>query len=186
MATVIGEKTSRQGLEAFISSSFTEPGEQTGWELGGAYRVIFFGHVGHWQPVDEAPSTEANIAAEAAALAIEAPRVQSVPTPIPHLSGNLAEDVHRICGLTWEQIAQVFKVSERAAAGWRMQGVPGYRQETMEALRAIGVTLVGGLGPDGVSRWLTAGSPSRLRRMRDGEIDAVAEEARSYLDGPAT
>jgi hypothetical protein len=192
MAGAIDE-TSRLGLEPLICSETGDLSDQTGWELGDGYQVILFPHatqVSHWRSpggvVSEAAAKGSDLAAEAAALAVEVPRVESTPTPASRLSGNLAEDVHDICGLTWEQIAQVFNVSERAAAGWRMQGVPSYRQETMEALRAIGVTLVGGLGPEGVARWLTAGSPSRLRRMRGGDVEAVAEEARSYLDGPAT
>jgi hypothetical protein len=56
----------------------------------------------------------------------------------------------------------------------------------MEALRAIGVTLISGLGADGVSHWLSAGEPSRLERLRAGDVEAVAREARSYLDAPAS
>ncbi len=83
-------------------------------------------------------------------------------------------------------IAEVFKISERAAAGWRAQGVPDHRVPTMEALRAIGAVLVGGLGPEGVGEWLSSGRPSRLAQIRDGKGEAVAAEALSYRDSPAT
>jgi hypothetical protein len=136
-------------------------------------------------PAPPAPPA-ADLASRAAALAAEASYTASPLPPPPRLSGNLAEDVRAVCGLTWAQIGATFKISERAAAGWRVQGVPGHRAQTMEALRAIGATLVGGLGPVGVSAWLTAGEPSRLQRVRDGEQDVVVREALSYRDTPAT
>jgi hypothetical protein len=130
--------------------------------------------------------TATGLPAEAAALATGSPAVASTPAPVPRLSGNLAEDVHMVCGLKWSEIAKVFKISERAAAGWRAQGVPRHRQETMEALRAIGAILVGGLGPEGVGEWLTAGRLSRVERLRRGDTEGVTAEALSYLDSPAT
>ncbi len=178
--------TWRPGLESLIWSC-EEQDLPTGGELG--HLVIAFA-------VHEAPSIAhventlegrgAGLAEEAASLAVETPSVVTLQPPPPRLSNNLAEDVHVIGGLTWSQIATVFNISERAAAGWRAQGVPPHRQETMEALRAIAVTMVGGLGTEGVSRWLSAGRPSRLDRIGAGEVAAVAEEAKSYKDTPAT
>lgn len=193
MTSVLAEKTSRAGLDIhWAEADF----DQTGWELGGTYQVVFFTHYAAfrerfegsrdiWTIAVDKPGTD-ELSAQAAALAREQPQVASAALPPPRLSGNLAEDVHAVCGLTWDQIAGVFGVSERAAAGWRLQGVPQHREAVLEALRAIGVILVAGLGADGVARWLTAGEPSRLERIRSGEIAAVAEEARSYLDAPAT
>jgi hypothetical protein len=184
------EKTSRIGLEQELWSELVVEFEldQTGWELGRGYQVIVMDLSSESVEIQTPETAEAGsgLASQAAAFALAAPQVESTALPPPRLSGNLAEDVHDVCGLTWEQIAQVFKVSERAAAGWRTQGVPSHRQEVMEALRAIGVTLVGGLGAEGVAYWLTVGSPSRLERLRAGNVGAVAEEARAYLDGPAT
>jgi hypothetical protein len=122
----------------------------------------------------------------AVAVAAITPHVASPLPQAPALTGNLAEDTHEVCGLTWRQIADVFQISERAVAGWRTQGVPRHRAQTMQVLRAIGATLVGGLGPAGVCAWLIAGQPSRLERVRDGEVEAVAADALSYLDTPAT
>lgn len=188
-------ETSRAGLESQFCRFEATDLDQTGWELGDKYQVVVIAHLPHAYP--EAipgsyalqlaePVAEEELSIQAAALAREQPQIASVALPPPRLSGNLAEDVHDVCGLTWDQIAGVFGVSERAAAGWRAQGVPQHRQEVMEALRAIGVVLVAGLGPDGVARWLVAGEPSRLERLRRGEVEAVAAEARSYLDAPAT
>ena len=187
----VAEKTSREGLERFLLDREIDT-DQTGWELGGSYRVVLWS-TNYDLLIDRALENSPaegrdlgrSLSDQAAALAIDAPQVESAAIPTPRLSGNLAEDVHKVCGLTWAQIAEVFKVSERAAAGWRMQGVPRHRESAMEALRTIGVTLAGGLGSAGVAHWLSDGTPSRLERLRAGEVDAVAAEARSYLDGPA-
>jgi hypothetical protein len=181
--------TWREGLEALLWTC-EEQDLPTGWELG--YRVVaatFYG--GDPAGADLEPSAEplsgtGGLAEEAAAFALDTPHVVTPQPSPPRLSNNLAEDVHVVAGLTWAQIAQVFKISERAAAGWRTQGVPPHRQETMEALRAIAVALVGGLGPAGVARWLSVGHPSRLDRITTGGVASVAEEARSYEDTPAT
>jgi hypothetical protein len=124
--------------------------------------------------------------ARAAALAVDSSHVATPAPVLASLSGDLAEDVHLVTGLTWRQIAEIFRISERAVAGWRRQGVPRHKVETMQALRAIGATLYGGLGARGVSEWLMAGSPSRIERIRDGEAEAVSAEALAYLDTPAT
>jgi hypothetical protein len=184
------ERTSRAGLEQHFLWSEIEF-DQTGWDLGGSYQIAVL----TYEAVQAAEVTvvklhgaiepAADLASRAAAFARVEPHRESLAPPVPQLSGNLAKDVHDLCGLSWKQVAAVFGISERAAAGWRTQGVPAHREETMEALRAIGATLVGGLGPEGVARWLAAGEPSRLQRLRDGEVEAVASEARSYLDGPA-
>jgi len=138
-------------------------------------------------PADPPPAPPADdIHGRAAALAVEAPHVARPAPPRPRLSGNLAADVHEVCGLTWAQIATLFAISERAVASWRVQGVPRHRLATMEALRAIGAIMVGGLDPPGVSRWLTAGSPSRLDSIAAGRQAEVLAEARAYLDTPAT
>lgn len=166
--------------------------EPTGYEYGHAASLVEF--VSNlWGFEREAGDPAAapaggtdDLRGRAASLAAEVPHVATIKPTVPALSGNLAEDVHLLCGLTWRQIADVFGISERAVAGWKAQGVPAHRVESMEALRAIGAMLAGGLEPDGVSAWLGAGEPSRLERLRDGEWQAVGAEADSYLDTPAT
>ena len=165
--------------------------ESTGHEYGYVTQVGFVLHFwGIEQGVaatgEDPPAAEDDLRGRAASLAAEMPHVVAAPPEVPRLSGNLADDVRRICGLTWRQIAEVFGISERAVAGWKAQGVPEYRVATMEALRAIGATLAGGLGPAGVRAWLTAGRHPRLERLRDGEVEEVAAEAESYRDTPAT
>jgi hypothetical protein len=146
----------------------------------------FWGAGGPEGDEEPPPQREDDLRGRAAAIAVETPYVAATPPELPRLSGDLADDVRQICGLTWGQIATVFSISERAVAGWKAHGVPGDRVEVMRALRTIGATLAGGLGPTGVSAWLTAGSPSRLERIRGGELERVAGEAESYRDTPAT
>jgi hypothetical protein len=196
MSTLVSDiGTGRFGLEFLIIPFHGSWEPPTGWERLAAETktYTFHYHVSELfeaavldKPAGEATSEEEGLRGQAAALAIAVPAVASSSPPPPRLSGNLAEDVHKVSGLRWAEIADVFKISERAAAGWRSQGVPAHRVETMEALRAIGATLVAGMGSEGVATWLSAGKPSRLRRIREGHEEAVAAEALSYRDTPAT
>jgi hypothetical protein len=102
------------------------------------------------------------------------------------LTNDLVEDVQNTTGLTYGQISKIFGISERAVAGWKQVGVPRHREPLMRALRAIGLILAGGLGPEGVSLWLRAGSPSRVERLAAGELQSVVDEARDYEFSPAT
>lgn len=111
--------------------------------------------------------------------------VDEVVEPI-RLTDRLVEDVQQTTGLTYSEIARVFGVSERAVAGWKQSGVPRHREQLMRALRSIGLVLVGALGADGVSEWLAARDPSRLKRLSDGDVQSVVEEARAYEFSPAT
>lgn len=122
----------------------------------------------------------------ALAMAAQKPFVvEERPEPI-ELTDELLEDVQRTTGLTYVQLANVFGISERAVAGWKRTGIPQRRQPLMKALRAIGLILVGGLGPHGVALWLQGGSPPRLQRLAAGELESVVAEAREYEFSPAT
>lgn len=55
----------------------------------------------------------------------------------------------------------------------------------VEALHDIGEALHGGMGAEGVRRWLARGSPSRLDRILAGDDASVVAEARSYLSSTA-
>ena len=114
-------------------------------------------------------------------LAVEVER----PAP-PQLTGDLLEDARRVTGLTLDEIGRATRVSGRAVAGWRAGTVPRHREAFLQALRSIGLSLVGGLGAPGVQRWFLSGSPSRLDRLAAGDIEGVAAEARAYETSPAT
>lgn len=114
------------------------------------------------------------------------PAIESTPGPVPELTGNLVEDTRALTGLTAKEFGELFGRTERAGQEWRHRGVPDKLRPRVEALRAIGLTLVGGLGPDGVKRWLLSGDPSPWERIKRGEIAHVAEEVRTLEDSLAT
>lgn len=122
----------------------------------------------------------------ALALADQQPYVVDEPLEPVQLTDDLVEDVQRTTGLTYVQIAQIFGISERAVASWKHSGVPRHRQEAMRALRAIGLTLVGALGPEGVGAWFRAGQPSRITQLASGDLRSVVAQARSLEYSPAT
>ena len=99
---------------------------------------------------------------------------------------HIFDDVRRVTGLTLDQIARATRVSGRAVATWNAGGVPSHRESDLQALRSIGLSMVGGLGPSGVQRWLLAGDPPRLDRFAAGDSAGVAAEARAYETSPAT
>jgi DNA-binding transcriptional regulator YiaG len=107
----------------------------------------------------------------ALAMASHQPFVVGETVEPVQLTDELVDDVRKTAGLTYGQISQLFGISERAVAGWKQAGVPRHREPLMRALRAIGLILVGGLGPDGVALWLRSGNPSRLQRLAAGELD---------------
>ena len=129
---------------------------------------------------------EESLQSRAAAMARSVPAVETERPAVPQLTGNLLDDVRRVTGLTYEQIARATRVSGRAVAAWSAGTVPHHREPFLQALRSIGLSLVGGLGQSGVQRWLLAGTPSRLDRLAAGDVGGVASEARAYETSPAT
>jgi hypothetical protein len=171
-------------------------GEQaTGDEYGGAFVVAKVSLVGMWgvdvyAVTDAAPASatdvDESLQSRAAALARDVPAVAVDRPVVPTLTGDLLEDARRITGLTFGQIAQAVRVSERAVASWRAGTLPSHREEFFQRLRSIGLSLVGGLGPTGVQRWFLAGAPNRLERLAAGDVEKVVAEARAYETSPAT
>jgi transcriptional regulator with XRE-family HTH domain len=136
-------------------------------------------------PPAEQPLTE-TLQSRAATIARAVPAVPVERPPVPQLTGDLLDDARLVTGLTLDQIARAIRVSGRAVAAWRAGTVPSHRVSFLQAIRSIGVSLVGGLGPSGVQRWFLAGAPSRLDRIAAGDIEGVAAEARAYETSPAT
>lgn len=138
--------------------------------------------------VAEGPASEADeMRRLALAIAAESPYVSADRPEVPELTDNLVSDVRATTGLTYAAIAGLFGISERAVAAWRERNeVPRHRRALLQALRSLGLLLVGGLGVDGVAEWLEAGSPPRLARLADGDLENVLDEARGYEYSPAT
>jgi hypothetical protein len=103
------------------------------------------------------------------------------------LTGNLPRDVLALSGLTAGELARVVGRTERSVRTWIATGqVPGSVRPLLLQLRTIAVRLVGGLGPDGVRRWLSIGVPSRLEQLANGDLDRVVASTCDLLDSPAT
>lgn len=132
------------------------------------------------------PAIEESLQSRAAAIARNAPAVETDRPALPQLTGDLLKDVRAVTGLTLDQIARVMRVSGRAVAAWGAGDVPSHREPLLQALRSIGLSLVGGLGPSGVQRWFLAGAPTRLDRLAAGDVERVVAEARAYETSPAT
>lgn len=131
-----------------------------------------------------ATETSSEVVADRAILerTMEAPHVEVDEEEVPKITGNLVRDVRNRTGLTNEQLADIFDVKERTILNVQSGKVPLDKYEPyLNSLLAIASILVGGLGPDGVRQWLTLGQPSRLDRIRRGEIKEIHDEARAYL-----
>lgn len=116
------------------------------------------------------------------ARALEAPHVEVPVHDVPALSGNLVRDVRVLTNLTNNDLAEAFGVKERTILNVQSGRVSGDVYETrLNALLAIAGILVRAVGPEGVKKWLTLGSPSRMDRIANGEIEQVHDEARAYM-----
>jgi hypothetical protein len=146
-----------------------------------------------WEPVAEPagappaqePTAGQQLARELIAAGIPAYYEVPVHEP-PALTGNLIVDVCRLTGTRRVELAEAFGVKERTVYNWQRSGAsPGPDVERgLRALRAIAITLFGGLGAKGVGRWLAVGEPSRLLRLaRDDAPEEVLAAARSYVNG---
>ncbi len=167
----------------------------TGDEYGGTFVLTKIRLAGFWgvqvrELQDALPQpaelVEETLESRAAAIARQVPAVEVERPAPPQLTGDLLEDARRVTGLTLDEIGRATRVSGRAVAGWRAGTVPRHREAFLQALRSIGLSLVGGLGAPGVQRWFLSGSPSRLDRLAAGDIEGVAAEARAYETSPAT
>jgi hypothetical protein len=120
-------------------------------------------------------------------LAEDIGAIEAEITPRETLSGNLVRDVLSLTGFTAAELARVVGRTERSVRQWIADGkAPAPAEQTLRQLRTIALRLVGGLGPRGVRRWLTAGSPSPADRIAAGGAERVLAETERLLDSPAT
>lgn len=165
-------KWARTGSESFVFDAF-QLARLEGW--------------GVKVQTDEPAHVAESGADRAARFASMRPYVESIPIAPPELTGNLVADVRTLTGLTNQQLADFFEVSERRISGWRQRDdIPAQKRRVLEALRAIGLTLGGGLGPQGVALWLTSGSPTPLSALRRGDIRSVVNRVRGFEDSTSS
>ena len=137
-------------------------------------------------PADSEPRDDdlmLRIAEEAAAVRAAAP----VELPeVPELGEDLVDNVRRLFNLTNADVASLFGISERHVHRWKTIGVPADRENDLAALQAIGLTVVGGVGPAGARAWLRAGAPSGEDLVRAGRFAELASRAEAEQDSPFT
>ena len=114
-----------------------------------------------------------------AAVAVERPAV-------PELIDRPAENVRRLFGLTVGQLAELFGVTERQMHRYLREGLPEGRRALADALVAVGLTVIGGLGADGARAWLHSGRPTAAQLARDGRIAELTARAEALRDSPVT
>jgi hypothetical protein len=135
---------------------------------------------------DDAP-TESESERGLVELAETIGAVEAEIMPREVLSGNLVRDVLSLTGFTAAELAHVVGRTERSVRQWIADGkAPVAVEPILRQLRTIALRLVGGLGPRGVRRWLTAGSPSPADRIATGGAEQVLAETERLLDSPAT
>jgi hypothetical protein len=110
---------------------------------------------------------------------------RAVPRPVvPELGDDPMANVLALFGLTVGEFAQLFRISERNAHRWRASGIPARRRGEVDALQAIGMTVIGGFGPAGAKSWLYSGDPSGDQLVRQGRFSELAARAEAVKDSP--
>jgi hypothetical protein len=119
-------------------------------------------------------------------VAAEAPAVEVELPEVPPLVGNPIEDARRLFGLTVAQLAPLLGVTERQVYRFDPATMPEVHRERLNALVALGLLLVGGLGPKGARQWLDAGEPTGAELLREGHYRTLRDRAEELLDSVAT
>ena len=110
-----------------------------------------------------------------------------VPRPlVPELTDEPVENVRRLFDLTYAEFGRLFGITERHAYRWHEGNVPAARRRAVDALQAVGMTIVGGLGPQGAKLWLRSGRPTGAELLAAGRLDELIDRADEATDSPAT
>jgi hypothetical protein len=130
----------------------------------------------------------ASVQERAAAMAVLHPHVGSVRPEAPALTGNVISDIRNICGFSTQLLASATRQNEQTIRAWRddPETIPPDVLTFLNALRAIGATLVGGLGPRGVEKWLRQGPDAPMDILLEGRLDEVVARAKEYEGSIAT
>ena len=104
---------------------------------------------------------------------------------MPELTGDRVADVRALYGLTYAQLASLVGVTERQVHRLNAGRLTPERRGLLDALVAVGLILIGGLGPEGAWRWLETGSP-RIELSRQGRFAELRTRAERLRDSVAT
>lgn len=92
-----------------------------------------------------------------------------VPLPhVPEMTGDLAADVDALLGLHPEGFSVMYD-------NWEL-----------ERLRDIFLSIVGGLGVEGLQAWMGSGTPSGWQLACDGNFWQLDQRAAHLIDSPMT
>jgi hypothetical protein len=105
---------------------------------------------------------------------------------VPELTDEPVENVKRLFDLTYADLARLFGITERHVYRWRDERVPAERADVVNALQALGLTVIGGLGPEGARKWLFGGEPSPADLVTAGRVDELKALADKYRDSAFT
>lgn len=133
-------------------------------------------------------AAEKDLRAQALDMARHASYVESSQPQIPSLTGNLVSDVRALCGLSTLDLASSLDTDEATIAMWRDDPdvIPRDQLRLLQALRAICATLVGGLGPRGVAKWLVMEPDPPLGLLLEGKVEEVLRRVEAYKTSPST
>ena len=138
------------------------------------------------EATEEAHGLDEEVYRQALAVAEQTPAIEVELPVVPLMTGNLVTDVQALFALTVADVADLLAVTERHLYRLKQGGDAGSHRRTLQALRAVGLHLIGGLGPDGARSWLDAGEPPSRQLLADGKVDEVAARARELTDSLAT
>lgn len=105
---------------------------------------------------------------------------------MPELTGDRVADVRALYGLTYAQLASLVGVTERQVHRLNAGRLTPERRGLLDALVAVGLILIGGLGPEGAWRWLETGSPPGIELSRQGRFAELRTPAERLRDSVAT
>jgi hypothetical protein len=119
------------------------------------------------------------IAGQTPAVAVAAPEV-------PALTDDPVHNVRALFALTVAQVGRVLGVTERQVYRIDPQRLDDERRRRLDAMVALGLLLVGGLGPEGARRWLEAGHPTGWELIDADNFSPLRARAEQLTDSIAT
>jgi hypothetical protein len=149
--------------------------------------AVLTSHRSDW---DNSPGTPQNprgdMGDQARAVARQSPAVAVDIPDVPPLTENALENVRALFALTVAQVARVLGVTERQVYRTDPERLDDERRRRLDAMVALGLLLVGGLGPEGARRWLDAGDPSGWELVDAGDFSSLRARAEQLTDSIAT
>lgn len=155
--------------------------DDLGAETGRAVVRLLDRQLGNGGGEDDVDET-AGMVGMARTIAAQRPAAPVERPQLPQLGDEPVENIRRLFDLTFADVGRLFGISERHAHRWQRSGVPEDRRHAVDALQAVGLTVIGGRGPAGARAWLRAGDPSGETLVQSGRIDELAARANAGRD----